>query len=48
VLDEEPLLSAEVLAGLSVDFLSEDLPSFLSEDFPSPSAEALIGDGFEA
>jgi hypothetical protein len=40
VLDEEPLLSAEVLAGLSVDFLSEDLPS--------PSAEAFTEDGFEA
>jgi hypothetical protein len=48
VLDEELLLSEEVLAGLSVDFLSGDLPSFLSEDLPSPSAEAFIEDGFEA
>lgn len=40
VLDEELLLSEDVLAGLSVDFLSGDLPS--------PSAEAFIEDGFEA
>jgi hypothetical protein len=40
--DEELLLSEEVLADLSVDFLSGDLPS--------PSAEAFIESdfGFEA
>ncbi|MGB9031947.1 MAG: hypothetical protein WCC27_17625 [Acidobacteriaceae bacterium] len=37
-LDEELPLSDEVLAGLSADFLSEDLPS--------PSAEAFIGPAF--